>query len=76
MLTVMPNIATASNFQGTFLRKIYDRNRIQWHALISEYPVTQPMASNRDTMVYVNPLIQLHYCIIRVMLTIGVNRFY
>ena len=28
---------------------------MQWHAPISGCPVTQPIASNRETMVYVKP---------------------
>ena len=46
-LTIMLNIETASNFldtlnnKGTFLRKIHNGNRMQWHAPISEHPVTE-----------------------------------
>ena len=51
-LTIMPNIAAASNFfdtlnnAQTFVKSPMETAGIQWRAPISGYPVAEPIASN------------------------------
>ena len=48
MLMIRSNLLDKLNNFCTLLRKIHARNWMQWLAPTSGYPVTEPIASNRD----------------------------
>ena len=52
MLMIRSNLLDKLKNFCTLLRKIHARNWMQWHAPTSGYPVTEPIASNRDNAHY------------------------